>query len=119
MNIVLKESIKNDSLYVYEQENLIVGFVHYHKRLDGWHTLHELAIDKNYQYKGIGQKLFDVVPTPIRLKTTEDNKVACLFYEKNGMNFIKKELGKKRELLVFEKLQHENKNEKKKKNKIK
>lgn len=104
MNVALKESIKKDSLLVFDsEEHGIIGFVHYHKRLDGWHTLHELAVDKNYQGQGIGQQLYSIVPEPIRLKTTVDNQLACQFYEKNGMTCVRTEQGKKRELLVFEK----------------
>ena len=102
MNVALEEAILKESLYVYKQDNLIIGFVHFHRRLDGWNTIHELVIDKLYQKQGVGQKLFNIVPKPIRLKTTKDNFNACLFYEKNGMSIKKTEVGRKRELLVFE-----------------
>lgn len=102
MNVALKEAILKESLYIYKKENIIIGFVHFHRRLDGWNTIHELAIDKNYQKQGIGQQLFNVVPKPIRLKTTKDNINACSFYEKNGMSITRVEIGRKRELLVFE-----------------
>lgn len=39
----------------------------------------------------------------MRLKTTQDNAVAVAFYAKNGLSMVRKEAGKKRELLVFEK----------------
>lgn len=103
MNVALKESIKKSSLLVYEQDEQILGFVHFHKRLDGWTTLHELAVDKNYQGQGIGKELYVCVPIPMRLKTTIDNVHAQKFYELNGMENVRTEQGKKRELLVFEK----------------
>jgi ribosomal protein S18 acetylase RimI-like enzyme len=102
MKVALKESIKKNSLLVFEKENQIIGFVHFHKRLDGWNTLHELAVDKNYHKQGVGKELFSCVPLPIRLKTTEDNDNARKFYELNGMTPVKKEQGKKRKLIVFE-----------------
>lgn len=102
MKVVLKESIKNNSLFVYEKDNNIVGFVHFYKRLDGWNTLHELVVDKNYQKCGIGKELYLSVPLPIRLKTTIDNINAIKFYENLGMKKIKIEEGKKRKLVVFE-----------------
>jgi ribosomal protein S18 acetylase RimI-like enzyme len=103
MNVALKESIGKNSLLVYEKDNTILGFVHFHKRLDGWNTLHELVVDKNYQGQGIGKELYVCVPLPMRLKTTTDNIYAQKFYELNGMTKVRVEQGKKRELIVFEK----------------
>lgn len=102
MNVALAESIKNKSLNVVEIDNMVIGFVHFHARKDSWHTLHELAIFKEYQHSGLGQLLFDTVPHPIRLKTTQDNESAINFYQKNGMAHVRTEQGKKRELMVFE-----------------
>lgn len=103
MNVALTEAIKKESLYVYEKEDSIIGFVHYHKRLDGWSTLHEIAVAKEYHGKGIGKELLNIPPEPVRLKTTEDNINAIAMYEKYGFELKRKEQGKKRELLVFEK----------------
>ena len=103
MKVALRESIKKKSLFVYEKENKILGFVHFHKRLDGWTTLHELVVDKNYQKIGIGKELYNCVSLPIRLKTTEDNQNAINFYKKNGMKEVKIEEGKLRKLIIFEK----------------
>lgn len=103
MNVALKESITKNSLLVYEKDEKVVGFVHFHKRLDGWNTLHELAVDKAYTNQGIGKELYLCVPLPMRLKTTVDNVYAQEFYEKNGMKKVRTEQGKKRELVVFEK----------------
>ena len=103
MNVALRESIKNNSLFVYEKNNIVLGFVHFHKRKDGWNTLHELVVDKQFQHQGIGQTLFNIVPTPIRLKTTLDNTNARNFYSKNGMGEVGVEQGKKRELVIYEK----------------
>ena len=107
MNVTLVESIKKKSLYVYEENNKIVGFVHFHKRLDGWTTLHEIAVDKDNHSKGIGTKMMSVLEEPIRLKTTQDNVHAVSFYEKQGFAHSRTEPGKKRELLVFEKISPE------------
>lgn len=104
MNVALKESIEKQSLKVLIKDESIVGFVHYHRRKDGWNTLHELAIEKEYQRHGYGQNLFDDVPQPIRLKTTADNTNAINFYLKNSMTHVRNEQGKKRELMVFEKI---------------
>lgn len=68
-----------------------------------WHTIHEIAVAKEFQKQGVGRKLFDIVPMPVRLKTTADNKNAINFYEKKGMLLVNIEDGKKRKLCVFEK----------------
>jgi N-acetylglutamate synthase-like GNAT family acetyltransferase len=103
MKVALKESIEKKSLLVYEKDDQVVGFAHFHKRLDGWNTLHELVVDKNYQGQGIGKELYVCIPLPMRLKTTVDNMYAQKFYELNGMQKVRTEQGKKRELIVFEK----------------
>ena len=103
MKVALKEALLKRSLYVYEVNSAVIGFVHYHPRKDGWHTIHEIAVAKEYQGKGVGKKLFDIVPLPIRLKTTVDNKNAIEFYGKKEMVLVNIEDGKKRKLCVFEK----------------
>ena len=103
MKIALIEAIKKRSLLVFEDLSGVIGFVHYHPRKDGWHTIHEIAVSKQLQSKGVGQQLFDSVPLPIRLKTTEDNIKALGFYVKNGMKIVSIENGKKRKLTVLEK----------------
>lgn len=107
MNVALIESVKKKSLYVYEENNEIIGFAHFHKRLDGWTTLHEIAVAKDHQHKGIGQQLLSVLETPVRLKTTIDNENAVTFYKKFGFEHTRNEQGKKRELMVFEKFSPE------------
>lgn len=103
MKVALMEAIQKKSLLVFDNSTGVVGFVHYHPRKDGWHTVHELAVSKNIQGHGIGQQLLDSVPLPIRLKTTEDNVTALKFYAKNGMTIVGIEKGKKRKLTVLEK----------------
>lgn len=107
MNVALEESVKKQSLYVYEENNEIIGFAHFHRRLDGWTTLHEIAVAKDRHHEGIGTKLISVLEEPVRLKTTKDNVHAISFYEKEGFIHTRTEPGKKRELLVFEKISPE------------
>lgn len=103
MNVALKESIKENSLYVYEIDNQILGFINYHIRKDGWSTIYEIAVAKHAHGHGIGKKLLSVLEEPIRLKTTADNTNAIAFYQKQGFFLSRTEQGRKRELLVFEK----------------
>lgn len=101
MNVVLKDAIKRDELYVCEYNDYIIGFVHFYKRNDGWTTLHEIGVDPDFQKMSIGKKLYEFVPKPIRLKTTVDNEKSNSFYEKLGLKLLKKEKGKVRELNVW------------------
>lgn len=103
MQVALLEAIKKDSLYVYEKDQQVIGFVHFHKRLDGWTTLHEIAVAKEFHHQGIGKQLLEIPTAPVRLKTTIDNQNAIAFYEKYGFSLTGKQQGKKRELLIFEK----------------
>ena len=103
MNVALRESIQAQSLWVWEDQNTVVGFVHYHARRDGWHTLHEIGLLKSHQGQGLGQRLLAQVPLPIRLKTTTDNAGAARFYEREGFTRVRVEEGRKRALAVYEK----------------
>lgn len=98
MRVAIEESIKKDEVYVATIDNIVIGFVHFHKRKDGWNTIHEIGIDKEYIKKGIGKKLFMKVPFPRQLKTTVDNDNANNFYKKMGMSLIKVINGRKRNL---------------------
>lgn len=102
MNVALMEAIKTNSLNVFEKDGIVVGFVHYHPRRDGWKTIHEIAVERTAIREGLGQQLFDSVPKPIRLKTTVENVGANKFYLRNGMKLVRIEAGKKRELNVYE-----------------
>jgi hypothetical protein len=42
--VALIDAIKHDELLVAESDNIIVGFVHFHKRRDGWNTIHEIGV---------------------------------------------------------------------------
>lgn len=103
MKVALIEAISKKSLFVFDSVDGVLGFIHYHPRKDGWNTVHELAVMREHQGKGIGQALFDIVPLPMRLKTTVDNATAIAFYAKNNMLHVRNEQGKKRSLVVFEK----------------
>jgi hypothetical protein len=81
--------------------NNVVYRVHFHKRRDGWDTIHEIGVRKDFQSMGIGKELFEMVPKPRRLKTTQDNIKANDFYKMRGMNMTGTEKGKKRELNVW------------------
>ena len=101
MNVVLIDAIKNDELYVADENDKIIGFVHFHKRRDGWNTVHEIGVNPEYQGIGIGKHLFNLVPKPRRLKTTVDNKKSNDFYKYQGLINTGTEKGRKREVNVW------------------
>lgn len=101
MRVAIEDSIKKSEVFVCEIGGNIVGFIHYHKRKDGWNTIHEIGVDKNFISKGIGKKLFNMVPIPRQLKTTTDNIKANEFYKRQGLDLIRVEKGNKRELNVW------------------
>ncbi len=97
----LGEAVERRELFVAEDGNYIVGFVHWHRRRDGWYTIYEIAIDKSYLRRGIGQGLLRSVLRPVRLKCTVDNQRANDFYESQGMHIETTESGRKRSLNVW------------------
>src|ERR1700690_3394635 len=61
-----QQSVNKQELFVaYDAE--IVGFIRWHACRDGWSTVYDLAVDKDFQDKGIGRMLLYAVPCPIRL----------------------------------------------------
>ncbi|HRF95456.1 MAG TPA: hypothetical protein PLZ51_09685, partial [Aggregatilineales bacterium] len=65
-------------------------------------TIYEIAAHKDYQHLGIGRNLLWSVPTPVRLKVTQDNKHANTFYQSLNMRLTGTEQGRKRPLNVYE-----------------
>jgi ribosomal protein S18 acetylase RimI-like enzyme len=101
MNVALKDAINKDELLVAEFQGEVIGFVDFHKRRDGWNTIREIAVRKDFKQKGVGKKLFNMVPKPRRLKCTVDNQYSNDFYKSQGMKLISVEPGRKRQLNVW------------------
>lgn len=97
----LRKAIKKRELYVAEYGGYIVGFCNWHRRRDGWSTIYEIAVRRDYVGQKIGRALLEAVPAPRRLKTTVDNEIANCFYSKAGMLLEAVEQGKKRPLNVW------------------
>ncbi len=70
-------------IWVCEIENVIVGFIAMNEN-----TIDRLYIAPEHQGKGVGSKLIDhakeLYPSGLSLKTHQQNKRACAFYEKRG-----------------------------------
>jgi len=78
----------------------VVGFCNYHKRRDGWHTIYELAVHRDWIGGRIGAGLLAAIPRPRQLKTTTDNVRAIGFYSQY-LTMTGIEAGRKRELMRF------------------
>lgn len=96
----LREAIGRHELFVAEVERQIVGFVRYHRRLDGISTVHELAVDRTCWHGKVGTALLCAVPHPIRLKCPVDSP-ANTFYDHLGYTLIGIDPGKKRPLNIW------------------
>lgn len=98
----LRKSMAKLSLFVAESAGRVVGFVNYWPRRDGWQTIYEIAVHRDWRGQGMGKALLLAVPGPIRLKTTMDNYVAMDFYKTQGFEAVKIEDGRKRKLQIME-----------------
>ena len=77
----------------------VVGFVHWHMRIDGWSTIYEIATAM--PGKGIGTMLLHSVPKPLQLKCPEGSS-ANGFYEKTGGKLVATVDGRKRRLNIWQ-----------------
>ncbi len=98
----LQTALKRRELWVAQRDGLIVAFVHWHARRDGWNTVYEIATHRDWRNRGVGRALLDSLPRPLRLKCTVDNTAALDFYGRVGMQIVRTEDGKKRKLHVLE-----------------
>lgn len=97
----LMQGVEHRELFVACEDNVVVGFVLWHRRRDGWSTIYDLAVDRNHRCKGIGRALLYTVPCPIRLKCTADNP-ANKFYADAGMVLVDTEQSKHTMLNIYE-----------------
>lgn len=85
MRPALREAAARKQLFIAEVNGHVVGFVHWYARLDGWNTIHEIAVGRAFLGWGIGRALLNSVPTPRQLKCKADNNRANRFYAAVGM----------------------------------
>lgn len=98
----LRESMARRNLLVAELNNQIIGFVNYRACRDGWQTIYEIAVHRDWTGGKVGSGLLAAVPRPIRLKCVLSNMKANQFYSKQGFDPVGIEQGKKRRLLRWE-----------------
>lgn len=99
--VSLREAAARRNLLIAEMDGETVGFVSYRACRDGWQTVYELCVHRDYHQSGIGRALLYAVPAPIRLKCTQDNTRANRFYLNAGMKLAGVDNGKKRPLNIY------------------
>jgi ribosomal protein S18 acetylase RimI-like enzyme len=99
----LREAVARRSLYVAtDSAGNVQGFANTRKRRDGVTVIYEIAVAPEWRGKRIGAALLAGVPSPKRLKVTQDNEAAIAFYEGAGMQRVAAESGRRRSLYVYE-----------------
>lgn len=96
----LRDAIEARKVVVAEINGTIAGFVNYHARRDGWHTVYDIATHRGYSGAGVGSALLCAVPRPIRLKCPIDLN-SNDWYRARGFRLDRVEDGRKRKLNVW------------------
>lgn len=78
---------KNEKIYVFEDKDIVKGFIHIQNGLDITDILN-IVVDPIYQNQGIGSKLINYVyennkSQKLMLEVRAQNKEAINFYQKN------------------------------------
>lgn len=76
------------------------AFCHWHKRKDGISIIYEICVADEARGKGLGRKMIDLLPLPIRLKCPVDNE-SNKFYEHLGFKLVGIVPGRKRKLNIW------------------
>lgn len=90
----IEEDIKNDyvHIYVYEEDNKVLGFIQIENHYEITDIIN-IAVDKDYQGKGIGAALINYVidnttADKLMLEVKDNNVSAIKLYTKLGFNQI-------------------------------
>jgi ribosomal protein S18 acetylase RimI-like enzyme len=97
----LGESIRKSELHVARLDDIVIGFIRWHRRKDGWTTVYELCVDESHRKLGIGQQLMCITGTgPVKLKCHSSNP-AIHFYKRLGFKVVSTEITKGGKQLDF------------------
>lgn len=89
---IVKDAIENATVYVYEQESKVIGFVGINQEF-----IEGIFVDRNYRSKGIGKKLINYCKknyNTLSLNVYCKNKKAIEFYKREGFEICEKKLEK-------------------------
>lgn len=99
----LRENMARQTLIVAVRDDMVIGFCNYRACLDGWQTVYEIAVHRDFKKQGVGSEILANVPNPVRLKCTTDNP-ANAFYEAMGFTHQGIDQGKKRPLNIWHRI---------------
>ena len=78
-------------IYVYEENNKVIGFIQVEKHFEITDIIN-IAVDENYQNKGIATKLIEFIKNDVEekimLEVRSRNEAAIKTYEKNDFKVI-------------------------------
>jgi len=105
----LAAGIQRGWLLVAEQDEHVIGFVHYRHRRDAQTTLYEICVDEARRGNGVGRALVQALLVEsaalgqafIRLKAPSDLP-ANEFYQEQGFMLVGTEQGRRRQLNAWE-----------------
>jgi GNAT superfamily N-acetyltransferase len=98
--VKMRDGVDRREMFVACVDNVVVGFVLWHRCRDGWSTIYDLAVNRDHRGLGIGRALLYTVPCPIRLKCTATNP-ANKFYQDAGMMLVGTEPSKRTMLNMY------------------
>ena len=85
---ILRQSAEKRELIIAKDNNLVVGFIHFHKRKDGYNVIYHICVLPEYKGKHIAYNMSLQVPQPYELKCKPDNIKIQNFCKKLGMHFV-------------------------------
>lgn len=105
----LAASIASSCLYVAMRLDLLVGFVHFRMRRDGWTTIYEICTNTTVRRQGVGSALLTTVydvgaaqgQHGVQLKCPAGSS-ANLFYSALGLCQIGEAAGRGRQLILWQ-----------------
>lgn len=106
--VTLTASIDQNEILVAENNDQIVGFVHYHHRRDEQTTIYNIVISSQKRLHGIGKRLITALVRESRSLNKQWIVLKCpselpanRFYRHIGFRRWQKEPGKRRALIVW------------------
>lgn len=85
---ILRESAQKGELVIAKDGELVVGFIHFHKRRDGYNVIYHRCVLPEYKGKHIAYNMSLQVPQPHEAKCKPDNIKIQGLYKKLGMHFV-------------------------------
>lgn len=103
---ILRESLLKKEVIIAKDGDKVVGFIHFHRRKDGYNVIYHRAVLPDYCKKGIAYNLSLKVPFPHEAKCKPSNIPIQNVYKKLGMYLAgKKEYTNKKntkiEVLIY------------------